>query len=189
MDTRVAHARVEGLLEPHLRSPDPGGYRQLVAALFGFIEPLEQRMAAHCRDQSLQRFVAARRHGGRLRADLAALAVDPAEAPRCTRLPAVDSVPAMFGCAYVLEGSTLGGRIISGWLAAALGLSAATGASYFAGYGAATGRMWRATRAALAVLPADAHGAVATAAADTFEALHDWLAWRLAPVRTLAACT
>ena len=183
----MAHARVEALLVPRLRCADAVGYRQVIAALFGFIEPLEARMAARCSDPAVVRFISARRHAERLHADLVALGVEPGHAPRCTRVPAVASVPELFGCAYVLEGATLGGRIISGWLATSLALSPATGASYFAGHGAATGRMWQATRAALAALPADVHGAVARAAADTFDNLHAWLAERLSAARTMAA--
>lgn len=48
-----------------------------------------------------------------------------------------------FGIFYVVEGSVLGGRYILQNVSATLGLSAESGASYFAGYGNATGAMWK----------------------------------------------
>jgi heme oxygenase len=44
---------------------------------------------------------------------------------------------------YVIEGSTLGGRIILKHIHTALGLDENKGASFFAGYGAETGIRWK----------------------------------------------
>jgi heme oxygenase (biliverdin-IX-beta and delta-forming) len=53
------------------------------------------------------------------------------------------SVPFALGILYVIEGSTLGGRIILKNISAALQLDENHGASYFAGYGAQTGVRWK----------------------------------------------
>lgn len=47
------------------------------------------------------------------------------------------------GILYVLEGSTLGGRVIYKNINTALGLDADSGLFYFAGYGGQTGSHWR----------------------------------------------
>jgi heme oxygenase len=47
------------------------------------------------------------------------------------------------GIFYVLEGSTLGGRVILKNINAALGYDAQNGARYFEGYGGETGSTWR----------------------------------------------
>ncbi len=47
------------------------------------------------------------------------------------------------GIMYVVEGSTLGGRVIYKSIQKSLGLDAEGGASYFAGYGEHTGRYWK----------------------------------------------
>ncbi|RZJ69706.1 biliverdin-producing heme oxygenase [Flavobacterium sp.] len=47
------------------------------------------------------------------------------------------------GIAYVVEGSTLGGRFILKNIQANLGLDENAGATYFAGYGNKTGSMWK----------------------------------------------
>jgi heme oxygenase len=46
------------------------------------------------------------------------------------------------GCLYVLEGATLGGQVISRYLAT-LGIGPANGGLFFNGYGARTGEMWK----------------------------------------------
>lgn len=46
------------------------------------------------------------------------------------------------GCMYVIEGSTLGGKIIYKNISARLGVDAFNGAGYFAGYGPETGSKW-----------------------------------------------
>lgn len=52
-------------------------------------------------------------------------------------------IPFAMGILYVMEGSTLGGRMIGNNIQKALGFTPASGAKYFAGYGAATGSMWK----------------------------------------------
>lgn len=47
------------------------------------------------------------------------------------------------GIMYVVEGSSLGGRVILKNITAALGYDAENGASYFAGYGGQTGSYWK----------------------------------------------
>lgn len=47
------------------------------------------------------------------------------------------------GIMYVIEGSSLGGRIILKNINAALGFDEANGAKYFAGYGPVTGSRWK----------------------------------------------
>jgi heme oxygenase len=54
-----------------------------------------------------------------------------------------------FGCLYVMEGSTLGGKIIYNILKKQLGLSDSAGASFFYGYGPATGEKWKTFGASL----------------------------------------
>jgi heme oxygenase len=49
-----------------------------------------------------------------------------------------------FGIMYVIEGSSLGGRVILKNISNALGHNAESGASYFSGYGAQTGSHWKA---------------------------------------------
>lgn len=85
------------------------------------------------------------------------------------------------GSLYVIEGSTLGSRLINTWIEGAPWLPAA-GLGYFQGYGRNTAAMWRQFQEALARLSdvGDQDAAV-MAASDTFGALHHWLCPSLRP--------
>ena len=60
---------------------------------------------------------------------------------------------AFLGVIYVLEGSTLGGRLIARHVEPTLGLTDGHGSSYFRGHGEATGALWRETVDAIAAVP------------------------------------
>ena len=79
-----------------------------------------------------------------LSADLAALRLLPLTAPCAVPEDVVASAPTALGAMYVLEGSTLGGRIIERHCAVPLGMSPAHGGAFYHGYGERTGAMWRA---------------------------------------------
>jgi heme oxygenase (biliverdin-IX-beta and delta-forming) len=78
------------------------------------------------------------------------------------------------GALYVLEGSTLGGRIISRSLQAAP-WHPPQRLRYWNPYGEDTGRRWSETLAYLRTLPASQSGAIASSASATFDLLHAWL--------------
>jgi heme oxygenase (biliverdin-IX-beta and delta-forming) len=71
-----------------------------------------------------------------------------------------------FGCLYVLEGSALGGRVISTRIEQELGLGPGTGGAYFHGLGRHTASHWSDFLTALNMIPANsAMGADAEAGA------------------------
>ncbi len=93
----------------------------------------------------------------------------PAPAP-----PSLGGVAAGLGALYVVEGATLGGRVIARHLARSLALGPADGAAFFAGYGDRTGAMWNGLRAQAADYEARFGGvAEATAAAQATFALFE----------------
>lgn len=97
----------------------------------------------------------------------AATASVPACLPEC-------STAAAFGSLYVIEGSALGGQVITPRLQRDMGLSPGRGASYFHGFGDRTGGMWREFRqlAADEIGDTPASRRVACqAAGQTFDAL------------------
>lgn len=53
------------------------------------------------------------------------------------------SLPFALGIVYVIEGSTLGGRVILKNISGVLGYDEANGAQYFSGYGNTTGSHWK----------------------------------------------
>jgi heme oxygenase len=113
-----------------------------------------------------------------LREDLRRLGADDERLgalPRCVPAASLcrDAASAA-GSLYVLEGSTLGGRIINRRLAAASWYPA-SGLRYWDPHGDNTGSRWKETLADLESLPAAWSGDIAGSAVATFEILHDWL--------------
>jgi len=90
----------------------------------------------------------------------------------CTDLPPHGMVAAAFGCIYVLEGATLGGRFISQMFRKSLGVRPETGGRHDC-----TGAMWQAFPAAFTasvVKPCDEEEVV-RAAKDTFPKSQHWM--------------
>ena len=105
-----------------------------------------------------------------LRHDLQALGVDSLDAT--IEIPPLAGAAAAWGSVYVMEGSALGGQVITRHLAEA-GLHRDNGAAYFHGWGEATGGMWREFRALLeaeVAAPDDIEQAC-RAACNTFDTL------------------
>src|SRR5579875_1326207 len=155
---RRATAASHDRLETMLALTDPGltasRYRAVLARLLGFWLGWEPAVGAALGDEG---FLAPRRRTGALLRDLEALGFDEAALaglPRCAP-PALDGPAAALGSLYVLEGSTLGGRVLVRQFGRSLGLrDGEPGCLYFSGYGAATGRMWAEFRARLQAAPA-----------------------------------
>ena len=91
-------------------------------------------------------------------------------------LPDYSVSAALFGGLYVLEGSSLGGQVITAHLQK-MGIPAEA-RNYFSGYGANTGKMWKQFQAELGAqvqTPYEITECV-RAARETFSSLHQWMA-------------
>lgn len=174
--TAAHHAAIETQINIAGALADPVRCRGLLASLLGFYEPLEAQIAHALDWESHGIDIAERRKTPALTADLRARGLDDhaiSQIPRCREIPRVTDPAAAFGCAYVLEGATLGARVITR-LAAESGFNAPT---FFAGYGENTARNWRRFLQALEAF-ASTGGDLApakTAAVATFETLGAWL--------------
>ncbi len=140
--TADAHARIEACAPlARLFAPDYslGEHARLLAALLAVYEPLEQEihrgLPAGLRAALQQRKSAALQH------DLQVLGARPD--PRAEAIPALASVERKLGAIYVLEGASLGGRIIRRHLEARFGAARVAGLSFYEGDGARVGARWR----------------------------------------------
>jgi heme oxygenase len=81
------------------------------------------------------------------------------------------------GIMYVLEGSTLGGKIIYKHVNQYLGIEAETGASYFYGYGQETGILWKSFITAFAdyAVKENCEQRITSSAISAFTAIGNWL--------------
>ncbi len=152
-----------------------GDYRDLLARLHGFHAAAETAFAQAAAFAPID--MAARRKAPLLRSDLTALGLDAAAIaalPLCLDLPSIDGPAALLGGAYVVEGSTLGGRTLAKAVEPLLG-STINGRRFLLGYGDRHGAMWRAFTDALETVPEPRHARMAEAALATFAAFERWL--------------
>ena len=182
-----------GLTDPNLTCEH---YAAVLSAFNHVVAPLEARIAQRLPPR-LTPFFARRRKARCLRDDLAWLHATWPESTAATAcidakpagalgsapeyLPAIGTAAEAFGAMYVLEGATLGGRVITRHLERRLGFSDGRGYSYFCGYGAEVGAMWQQFRAVLdaEVAPADYRSAI-EAALHTFRAFRQHCAAAIA---------
>lgn len=183
-ETRAEHDAIERALNFTGDRPTLKGYRRRLEQFYGFYKPLEERMLAHESWISPWLDINERIKTPLLAADLRALGSAPtASLPMCGNLPEFDGAPECFGCLYVLEGSTLGGQVISRHLREKLNVTPGAGGLFFDGYGPRTGSMWQQFRLALAgfsggtdttIGTAETQDRVVAAARLTFETLRRW---------------
>ena len=179
-ETRALHQAIERVNPLAAADLTARGYRRHLEKLLGFHAPLELRLAALSERHGLTAELSGRGKTPLLLRDLAALGLRPATAdavPWSRELPQPVGVGGLLGCAYVLEGATLGGKVILRHLAPRLPEIA--GASrYLDCYGAEVGARWKQLLALLEahLLASDAVDAAVTAARATFETLARWLA-------------
>ncbi|MGC1479340.1 MAG: biliverdin-producing heme oxygenase [Chthoniobacterales bacterium] len=167
-ETREIHAELEATLDLERITRSPSDYAQILATFRDLLKPLEDLLSESPikGDPKLDLANRLRRH--RLLIDL-------------SRFPAIKSRPLLppwssldraeaTGVLYVLEGSTLGGQVISTALRNRLGIDETSGASYFHGYGPETATRWREFLAwANQSLPEHRYPKAAEAAQRTFE--------------------
>lgn len=176
VETRPAHDRIERELDIPTRIASRTSYVGLLTRFYGFHAAWEGEVERLVADAA---FFNPRRKTPLLMRDLRALGIPAGSIPAiatCRVLPHLSSPAAALGSMYVIEGSTLGGAVISRQVEQALGLEAASGCAYFRSYGRETGRMWTAFRAyLLARAQPGTEDEVVAGATRTFDSLRKWL--------------
>lgn len=151
-------------------------YIEILKKFYGYFSPIEQ-----CVDgiKDLHAYLpdyAQRRKSSLILNDLSKLNYNKT-IDICTDLPDISNVYQALGALYVLEGSTLGGRIIYKNVESALSIHAKSGASFFYGYGADTGLKWKSFQQALMMCenhPNEEENII-DAAVNTFFKLNEWI--------------
>lgn len=153
-------------------------YQELLEKFYGFYAPLEAEIEALPDWKSWSLDFTKRRKRVWLEEDLSALGLDAAQIkslPMCTDLPQVSSLAEGFGCAYVLEGSTLGGRQISSLLEQSQ--TPQNARAFFRSYGSDVGLKWKEFLAALENFSRNhlSQEPTVQAANNTFTSLQKWM--------------
>ena len=140
--TKVNHQLLERKLVGKMRAiRSADDYNSLLAVFYQYFAGLEKLIAGQL-DQSLIPDYNSRRKSAALAADLIDLgAIVPCIATG-SELPAIDNHGQALGALYVIEGSTLGGQIISNMIKKQLPSTGGHGLTFFDGYGEKTADMW-----------------------------------------------
>lgn len=182
--SRPDHDSIENSIDLLSFSKDLNKYTNLIEAFYGYYFNLEN---------SLKNFELEFKEVGinlEERAKLALLDQDLknlgltslqiSQLPICNELPQLDTFPQAMGVLYVLEGSTLGGQIISKQLAKSqILIDGENRASFFISYGPSTMPMWLSFKKSLDTLSEDKTEEVLIAAKKTFSTMECWLRGQL----------
>jgi heme oxygenase (biliverdin-IX-beta and delta-forming) len=176
VETRAAHDCIEQAIDLEGRLGTLASYRTILERFYGFHVVWEAAVEPLVADRD---FFRPRRKTDLLVRDLQALGLCEsriASLPVCSGAMQLASTAAAFGSMYVIEGSTLGGAVISRQIERSLGLGPDAGSAYFRSYGPATGRMWTSFRSRLlSVSSPAADDAIVEAAQRTFAVMQTWL--------------
>lgn len=173
--TRYQHAAVERLVDLDRLGASPARYQRWLQRLYGLYAPLEDGLAQLPWTEAGLDFDA-RRKTALLIQDLTALGGydEVPRIARCQQLPMLTTLAQGFGCLYVLEGATLGGRII----ARRLSVSAQQGGCFYHCYGPHGGTMWQHFGQAVttyATTHPECTQSILDAACATFQCFEQWL--------------
>jgi heme oxygenase len=157
-----------------------GSYRLLLQGVYGLYVPLERKLAAAIRALRLDLDFGARRKTPWLMRDLLALGCSRRELerlPLCADLPAIDDGAKVFGCLYVMEAATVGGRRLARLVEDSLSINATCGAAFFASYGERIQPLWESFCGALVAFARDdeTQEAVIASALETFAKYERWM--------------
>jgi heme oxygenase len=175
--TADLHKNIEAVMPFFKDSFNLDQYRHSLKKFYGFHVAFENRVVHQLTNNPTDFFYEERRKLSALKKDLSFFYSDRdiAQLPICENLPGYDNLAALFGGLYVMEGSTLGGQVITAHLKK-IGIDENT-CHYFSGYGPNTGKMWKQFQSELAK-QAQSPNEIAEcvkAARETFLSLHRWM--------------
>lgn len=152
----------------------PEDYRKLLVKFYAFYKSYEPKMLEALCEHPIDFNYEERLNAPKLFADLQSLGMTEKEISDVEAfedLPALDSAEKIFGSLYVIEGSTLGGQVISRHLKEKFGFDESNGIAFFSSYGTDTGKMWKAFREAITAFAetSDDHEAIIKSANAAFE--------------------
>jgi heme oxygenase len=180
METRPHHDRLDHhplmvqLMSPNVSRPV---YETLLKKFLGFYQSIEPRLAAYDHWSALGLDLNERLKTPKLLRDLKSLHVVTGNLPSAPRPDWIQDEASAMGTFYVMEGSTLGGQVITRHVAAHLHLNPDHGLAFFSSYGDAVGARWKETRDALVRFAetSQAEDAMIESAKKTFAGLGAWL--------------
>jgi len=150
--TARRHQQTEDLVDIMREDFSLEDYKNLLKRFYAFYKSFEPKMFEAMRENPIDFDYENRQNTPKLFGDLESLGMSEREISAIQSfdaLPNLDSRAKIFGALYVIEGSTLGGQVISRHLKQKFGFDESNGSAFFSGYGKETGKMWTAFRDAI----------------------------------------
>ncbi|AYN68248.1 hypothetical protein D1013_13110 [Euzebyella marina] len=174
-ETKSHHQQVETVLVSELKSlKTKDDYAGLLARLYSFYKPIEDEVHRTI-DAEIITDISKREHTSRIVEDLQLLEhreETPLPEPQLT----MKSLSYALGVLYVMEGSTMGGQIISKMIHKNVDMNGADAVNYFSSYGDDTHKMWAKFKIQVIKIESTLnHKEVISGAEDTFNQLRQWL--------------
>ncbi len=175
-DTLQSHQQLEKMLVGRMKAiRSKEDYVKLLQLFYSYFGGLETLIDQHIGQPELNDY-AERRKTQALADDIKALGGKPMPKADGENLPEINNALQAFAALYVIEGSTLGGKIISKMMAQQLGVNDGKGLSFFNGYGEDTDNKWEYLKNALNKLTksSDKDKLVTDSANETFDKFKQW---------------
>lgn len=173
--TKKPHQLLEKKLAERIKNiSNEQDYITLLSLFYGFIAPLEKKIALFSVDNLLSDY-GDRRKSAAISDDLTFLGADPSRFSLCVDLPDLKHTFDALGALYVLEGSTLGGQIISRMIKDRIKGISDHALSFFNSYGNSTIPMWGKFKAVLDKVPQADQQDVVESAVATFLTFKYWI--------------
>ncbi|MBE7176180.1 MAG: biliverdin-producing heme oxygenase [Mucilaginibacter polytrichastri] len=178
-ETRTPHQQLEKLLMLRLKNMSTTEeYASVLADFYGFMHPLEKKIDAFIGTDILPDYEE-RRKSDALAEDMRTFGISGGEKGTVpeAELPKIRNAGEAMGALYVLEGSTLGGKILTEMISKKLKMDTGKGFSFFSSYGDRVIEMWKRFQQTLNALytAPEERRAVVAAANHTFSGFHQWL--------------
>jgi heme oxygenase len=178
--TQTFHSELEQYLDIFHAVTTLESYAQLLQKFLCFYLPIEPHLLDVQNRYSMQLDVQQRGKSPLLLRDLSDIGMHRLIAhmlPLCETLPNLTNPAQLWGCLYVLEGSTLGGMLISKHINKVLGLTAEHGCAFFSRYESNGGNMRQMFTQKLEAHACRYHeeDIIIDAACETFVVLSQWL--------------
>jgi len=141
-ETADLHAAVERAFDLTRPGISRNDYCATLITFWEILVPLESSIRA-ITDRELPGYYPRRMRTTMLARDLKCFGIRCDAIRLRTDIPEILDLPSALGALYVIEGSTLGGQVISRHLERTLGITPEQGGAFFAGYGAETESLWR----------------------------------------------
>lgn len=175
-DTLTNHQQLEKMLVGRMKAiRSTQDYINLLQVFYSYFGGLEQQIDHYITEQIMPDY-ADRRKSAALANDIESLGGQPIAKAGTDALPQINNILQAYAAMYVIEGSTLGGKIISKMMAQQLNITDGKGLSFFSGYGNDTEPMWETFKVALneqAKTAAD-EAVVINTANETFSRFKEW---------------